>query len=412
MKINSKYNFHSHTYRCGHASSLPESCYLDNALYLGYKKYGITDHVPVHPIFYTDSSVRMHDSSVLEYLETINYLKGLYRDYMEVFLGFEAEYDEIIEEYLCDLRDKCDYMILGQHYVLNKNIRKTPEYPLEYAKKVCSAIESGIFDIVAHPDIFMQYRFNMNDEKRNLFNKNALIAARMICEKAKEYGVVLELNLGATFVTGNEEEVLFVGGSSLSELTKEEVANYLDSKARYPTRLFWDVVREVGNDVVVGIDAHFPEDIDFRDIVLDRIGKYIDLDGLNFLSDSYDPVSRRNDNLKIKVAYEKTKNNLTCVEGRIISSLFNELDGDSISKMNIIVNKLKEAPKKKLGVDDNYDDFTYKKRQELMSVIEDGVRKSSFCIENNDSFIKSLKDYIDGYYDTLKKENTINVKKN
>jgi histidinol-phosphatase (PHP family) len=50
--IEVKYNYHSHTYRCGHASRCSDEDYVLEAIEHGYKKYGFSDHVSVHPIFY------------------------------------------------------------------------------------------------------------------------------------------------------------------------------------------------------------------------------------------------------------------------------------------------------------------------------------------------------------------------
>jgi len=94
---NKKYNYHSHTYRCGHASDAPDYLYLTTAIGDGYDKYGISDHVPVHPIFYTDSSVRMNDKVRDEYIISMKNLKEQYKEFINFYYGFEAEYDEIIE---------------------------------------------------------------------------------------------------------------------------------------------------------------------------------------------------------------------------------------------------------------------------------------------------------------------------
>ena len=141
-----KHNYHSHTYRCGHAAKVPDKDYIEKAIKDDFTQYGISDHIPVHPIFYGDSIMRMHDNDVDDYLESIAKLKRIYSSDIKVYSAFEAEYDEIIEAYLCQLRNRCDYMLLGQHYILNKNIRRSGDYPIEYAKKVCTAI--GLWNTV------------------------------------------------------------------------------------------------------------------------------------------------------------------------------------------------------------------------------------------------------------------------
>ena len=363
------YNFHSHTYRCGHAANISDSEFVLQAIKHGYKKYGITDHVPVHPIFYCDKTMRMHDSEKDKYLESIEELKNNYGYSIEIFSGFEAEYDEIIEAYLCELRDKCDYMILGQHYILGKDIRYEVNYPIEYAKKVCRAIESGIFDIVAHPDIFMQYRYGIDEKDQEEYIENCRKASAMICEKAKEYDIPLELNLGGFYGREIEEE------------------------PRYPTNLFWTEVSKVGNKVVVGIDAHCLEDIKSREDKLKFIGSYINLDELNFLPNVYSPVESRSNNQKLNNAYKKTKNNLTCVESRLVVSYLNELlIEDSTNSLNGLINKLESSSS-------NIDLYRYKyisqtdsRRRELMNLLNNFKYSDELL---KDEFINIIGKYVD-----------------
>lgn len=379
-----KYNYHSHTYRCGHAAEVPDNVYLNTAIENGFDKYGITDHVPVHPIFYSDDTVRMHDIEKEEYLESMRSLKQQYSTFLDLYYGFEAEYDEIIEEYLCELRDKSDYMIMGQHYVLNKNIRSTPMYPFEYARKVCQGIKSGIFDIVAHPDIFMQYRTSMiTPEEKAMFERNALLAAEMICTTAKEYGVPLELNLGATYpfklkrydseqTTGYEKEIA------------EFLSKSLEEEARYPTKLFWEVAMEHENDVVVGIDAHYPDEIAQREEKLEVIGKYIDLSKLRFLPNNYDPVTARKNNVKLQDAYQQTKSRLTCVESRLVGSFVDEYcatEGivrvDRNKLKSAIIYALRAEPSRKFKVPLATDEITFNRREDLVDIVKVSFRGMS-----------------------------------
>ena len=369
-----KYNYHSHTFRCGHASEVPDNIYLNTAIDCGFDKYGITDHIPVHPIFYTDGTVRMDDLVKDEYLFTMQNLKEQYKEFLHLFYGFEAEYDEIIEEYLCRLRDKSDYMILGQHYVLNKDIRTMPYYPFEYARKVCKGIESGIFDIVAHPDVFMQYRGSMiTPEEKVTFDRNALLAAEMICTTAKEYGVPLELNLGATYpVKLKFYEQYGLEYSSIKSF---------EAEIRYPTKLFWEVAMEHENGVVVGIDAHYPDEISQREEKLEMIGTYIDLSRLKFLPDDYDPVTARKNNQKLQEAYSRTKNNLTSVESRLVGNLVVELSQeqktprlDKNKLKTAIIRELRSGPKRKFKVPEPTDEITFDRREELVETVKSSFR--------------------------------------
>jgi histidinol-phosphatase (PHP family) len=330
------YNYHGHTYRCGHASNIEDEKYILEAVNCGYTKYGFSDHVSVSPFFYWDKSMRMHDRDVDNYLESVYSLKEKHKYFIDIYAGFEAEYDEVIEEYLCSLRDKCDYMILGQHYVLGKDIRICVDYPIQYAKKVCKAIESGIFDIVAHPDIFMKYRNQIEETKKEEYLVNCIEASKMICEKAFSYDIPLEINLGG------------FGGKGVD-------LNYL-----YPTQLFWDIVKEYRNKVVVGIDNHHKNDIYLAPLKLDVLSDKIDFDNLNIIRD-FDPVVYRKNNNKLKVAYANTKSNLTSVESRLV---------DNIGNIDDLVVYLRKFPSHREFVNMYYDCITFFKREELIRVIK------------------------------------------
>lgn len=58
----------------------------------------------------------MHISDVDEYIASIRELQQE-NPTMKIMCGFEAEFDPMKEQFLGELRDKVDYMILGQHFV-------------------------------------------------------------------------------------------------------------------------------------------------------------------------------------------------------------------------------------------------------------------------------------------------------
>ena len=39
-------NYHTHTYRCGHAGDYPDEAYVQAAVQAGYKVLGMSDHTP------------------------------------------------------------------------------------------------------------------------------------------------------------------------------------------------------------------------------------------------------------------------------------------------------------------------------------------------------------------------------
>lgn len=293
-----KYNYHSHTFRCGHTDNSSDENYIVKAIEYNYKKYGISDHVPVYPLMYTDPSIRMNHNLVNDYIKSINSLKEKYKNDLTIYSGFEVEYDYVIEPFLVYLREQVDYLILGQHFVFFERIRDRLDYPVEYAKVVCKAIDSGLFDYIAHPDIFYKFKpKNLNSIEEQEYNKYASIATDMLINKTKEYNIPLELNLG-------------------DDYTKEELS--------YPNKDFWNKVKESNNTVVIGIDAHSTKEIEIRDTKIERISKFIDINNLNILDD-YDPVIYRTNNKKINDAYINTKNNIDKIETRLIK-YYNDID--------------------------------------------------------------------------------------
>lgn len=287
-------NFHTHTKRCGHAGEFNDEEYIEAAKAVGMSTIGFSDHIPFTDFEYPLPESRMHISEVDDYLESIERLRKNNPD-MTILSGYEAEYDPAKSQFLCDMRDRVDYMILGQHFIddglTHIQRENNPEYPIEYARSVCEAIDSGLFDIVAHPDIFMKHLSSIEkEEKREEFLRNSGIASRMICEKAKEMGIPVELNL--------------------SGIAKGE---------GYPNPLFWQIASEVGVQVVSGADAHNPNQL--INMALDQ-QKAQDLIGnvpLNYVTRDYNPLKAREMNQRLQASLNRTRNNSVSYESYLIT---------------------------------------------------------------------------------------------
>lgn len=306
------FNYHGHTSRCGHASSAHESLYVLAAKNMGIKTIGFSDHVAFSPLEYWQQGKRMHISEVEGYITSIRKLQKNNPD-MIIRCGFEAEYSPLKVGYLSELRDSSDYMILGQHYVQDGfgivKSQDNPEYPLIYAESICKAMETGIYDILAHPDYFMLERDTCStDDKRQLFMENAKKASYMICEKAREMGIPLELNArGMDYERG------------------------IDGEYKYPHSVFWNAAAEVGNEVLFGVDAHYPGHLMHIDDSREEIAAAIDISKLKLVSDDYDPVLAREKNERLQQAFAETRESSVTAETAMIEMLLNnfEIDGES-----------------------------------------------------------------------------------
>lgn len=226
-----EFNYHTHTLRCHHAVGSDEE-YILCAIKAGFKILGFSDHAPFSRHF---DDYRMEICELPEYLATLNQLKVQYQDKIEIRIGFEFEYFEEYIEDIRKLRAVSDYLILGQHNRefagLDFARQCTDDDLLSYTSSVIAAMESGLVDIVAHPDYFML--------GRDHWNENCERAASQIAEASKKYQIPLELNLNGV------------------RYGKHEINH--EMRFAYPFREFWEIVEQAQCPVVLGWDAHDPK---------------------------------------------------------------------------------------------------------------------------------------------------------
>lgn len=223
------YNYHTHTYRCGHAKGTPEE-YIVRAINGGIKHMGFSDHASyIFPDGY-EGGFRVPRAQTEEYVRDIRALREKYKDKIDIMIGFEMEYyPSHFEEMLKTALDAGgEYLILGQHFIGEEHpfgkyiFRATSEEKdmVEYASLVCTAVRSGYFSYVAHPDI-INFTGDAKVYEREL---------RRICEASIECSVPLEIN--------------FLG---------------IRTSRHYPCKEAWRVIGETGAPVTFGFDAHDPD---------------------------------------------------------------------------------------------------------------------------------------------------------
>ena len=300
------FNYHTHTYRSGHSEYATDEEILQVAKSVGISMLGFSEHIPNPNLILPDEDHRMLLSEVDGYIASINKMKQDNPD-MTILVGFEAEFDPMKEAFLGEMRDKADYMILGQHFVTrglqNVSSKNNPNYPIEYANMVSKAIESGIFDIVAHPDYFMEFRDTIiNEEDKKLFDENSVIASQIICEKARDMRIPIEINLFHA-----------LNNKTLS-----------DGNLAYPHPTFWQVAQEIdGLQILKGIDAH---DISaFKNVLQaeNLIGNIEQMVSDKLIQGNYNPVIARQNNPKLQEAYTKNQESALTFETHMISQIVN-----------------------------------------------------------------------------------------
>ncbi len=183
-----KFNLHTHTFRCGHASGTDDQMVL-SAIEAGFELLGFSDHMP-YPELHLPTCRMFYDQRQ-EYVDSMAKLKVKYQDRIQLRFGYEAEYLEDHQELLEQLHGEVDYLILGQHF---KAIETNPAYELVYdydaynndedvlfyAGQIEKAVATGWFSLIAHPDYFML--------GRRTFTPACAEAAQRICAVSAKTG--------------------------------------------------------------------------------------------------------------------------------------------------------------------------------------------------------------------------------
>lgn len=345
------FNYHTHTYRSGHSKYISDEEILETAKQMGFTSLGFSEHIPNPSLVLPDEDHRMLLSEVDEYIASINKLKQDNPN-MTILAGFEAEFDPIQESFLGELREKVDYMVLGQHFVENGltkvQTKGNPNYPIEYAAMISKAIDSGIFDIVAHPDIFMEIRDTMTDEQsKKLFDENSVIASQIICEKARDMGIPIEINLGGI----NNNQIL------------------LDGNLSYPHPIFWKVASEIdGLQIIQGIDVHdYLKTFEQVDEFSVSISNIISLVQDKIITSEYNPVVARQNNSKLQDAYKLGQANALTFETHMVNQMLSRISS-RIPQDTDIFTTIMDMEK---GLDMTIQNCIYDARKKDESIVEE-----------------------------------------
>ncbi len=235
-----RHNYHTHTYRCGHAEGNDEE-YVVEAIAQGILELGFTDHIML-PNF-SQKNIRGDYELEEGYLRSINALKEKYKNRIKIRIGYEAEaFEQYFDHYkmLLDSK-KVEYLILGNHCYLNdkKEVKfffsqiTTKQDILDYGKYCVNGMKSGLFKYVAHPDYYMgsYLKWDRTCEK----------VAKDICKVARKMNMPLEFNFGAI------------------RRGKRQIGD--EYRFAYPYKRFWEIAKKYKVKIILGLDAHAPKDI-------------------------------------------------------------------------------------------------------------------------------------------------------
>ena len=233
-----KANYHTHTTRCGHAYGTDES-YVRAAIQGGFETLAFTDRSPwPYKSGFTNPNVRMNIRQLDGYLEKIRRLSEKYRDKIRLYVGLECEYFPEYMNWLAETKEEkqLDLLVFGNHY------DKTDETGMHfgfthdakelrlYVDSAIAGMRTGLFAYMAHPDFFLR--------GFDSFNADCRAASCELCLAAKELSVPLEYNLH-----------------------ERANAKRLYRRVSYPSAEFFEIAYLTGNEVIIGLDAHDPDEL-------------------------------------------------------------------------------------------------------------------------------------------------------
>jgi histidinol-phosphatase (PHP family) len=189
---------HLHTRLCGHASGEIEE-YLAVAAEMGIREVGFTDHLPLYflPPGSRIPDYAMDEKDLPRYVEAVR--QAGEKSPVRVKLGIEADYVPGYEKNLESLVAgyPFDFIIGSVHFIDGWGFDNPDELD-EYSRRdideiyeryfflLKQAALSGLFDVMAHPDLIKKFNFRPVRDKGPLYEETARVF--------KQAGVCAEVN--------------------------------------------------------------------------------------------------------------------------------------------------------------------------------------------------------------------------
>ena len=231
-----KTDYHTHT-TFSDGRSLPEE-YVTAALAAGLSEIGFSEHLT---LFKDQQDWNMDPVNIDQYITYIENLRKKTKN-IKIKTGLEVDFfagrEKEIQAFLSTL--PLDYIIGSVHYLGEKTVDMGPEFYEgknidvlfeSYFDSVCTAVASGIFDIIGHCDLIRIFGYKTSGNLEPLYRK---LAGTM-----KLHNVAFEINTNGR---------------------NRPLADF------YPDRRFLHIFREENIPVCVNSDAHMPS----------RVGQYFE----------------------------------------------------------------------------------------------------------------------------------------
>lgn len=229
-------DYHSHTPLCRHAEGEPEQ-YIKEAIAAGLTEYGISDHAPATPEPFDDW--RMSADQLPEYLAWIERARIAADDRLPIRAGLECDWLPDCEPWIESLAGKhnWDYLIGSVHYLSDWDfdnpvwLKKWAQTDVDdawhrYWTTYAKMAESGLFDILAHPDLIKKFGYKPSGDLRRYYEP--------VIDAIASSGSAIELNTAGW---------------------------HKPCKEAYPEPDFLELACSAGIPLTISSDAHHPREV-------------------------------------------------------------------------------------------------------------------------------------------------------
>ncbi len=247
-------NLHTHTNYCDGICDTEDM--ILSAINSDFQSIGISTHGPVP--FKTDWNIQTYDLD--NYIEEVLYLKGKYKDKIDVFLGMEIDYLPVIgfSESTLSLIKALDYYIGSVHYLgslkngtmwtvdyninelisgITENFNGNIKYAVEaYYNSISEMAKKYQPPIIGHLDLIKK-----NNKNNVLFNENEdwyMLSVEKCLETIKRTKSIIEINTGGM------------------------ARGYTDEQ--YPSTFILKMIKEKDIPILINSDAHTAEGINYK----------------------------------------------------------------------------------------------------------------------------------------------------
>jgi histidinol-phosphatase (PHP family) len=252
-------DLHVHTPRCGHAIGSARE-YVARALEIGLAELGFADHLPL--VGRVDASLAMSADALPGYVEEVLAAALEAPQEVRVRLGVEADYVDGTQNRVAEMlaAHPFDYVLGSVHFLgdwafdhpaeMDRYEGMEPTRFWEwYFETAAAAAGSGLFDVMAHPDLAKKFDVWPDFDPSYLYGPFADAVAAT--------GVAAEINTAGLFKPVGE---IYPTRGLLEELHSRGVAITFGSDAHAAS----DVGRAFGDAVALAWEVGYREAVTFE----------------------------------------------------------------------------------------------------------------------------------------------------